>query len=449
MIDSILHWNAIAIETARRDFETADPKVSPSPEQGGPTRTSRALAIVHAAMFDAYTRVRNGAAAATYLGYAPGEVAGTTDLQAAQAAVSAAASLTLGALFSRQEARLKQEHLDFVADLNDSDPKIGQGIAFGTLVASKMLALRANDGSDASDAFYAPSPEPGRHRVDPLNPNQAFLGPLWGQVAPFGINNLNTAVPSTPPPSLNSPQYAADYNEVLHKGRDSGGTRTPDETTIGLFWAYDGARNIGVPPRLYNQVVRAIAAKKGTSETQNAKLFAMVNIAMADAGIQAWYEKYLFNYWRPVIGIREAGAGFGPTGQGDQNPATAGDPYWSPLGAPRTNQPDAIAFTPHFPAYPSGHATFGTAAIRVAALFLGLPDNFAFDLVSEELDGKSVGATGVRVHHRRRLTIASAINENVLSRVYLGVHWQFDGREGEKNGNLIAQKIVAAFPAMA
>jgi membrane-associated phospholipid phosphatase len=447
MIDSILHWNQVALDAAKTDFSTSDPSINPTPEQGGPTRTSRALAIVHLAMYDAYIGLRGGTK--YLLSYAPGEVPGTSDLQAAQAAVAAAACLTLISLFSKQKEFFLKEHEKFIAMLPDHDPKIAKGLAWGTLVAEKMLAERKGDGSDLSNDFYAPSTEPGRHRPDPMNPTQGFLGPLWGKVKPFGIANLTTQVPGMPPPEFNSQKYADDFNEVLQKGRNQGGTRTDEETTIGLFWAYDGPRNIGVPPRLYNQVVRAIAIKKGTSETENAKLFAMVNVAMADAGIQAWHEKYLYNIWRPVIGIREADAGWGPTGLGDGNVGTAGAPFWMPMGAPPTNQPSKTPFTPNFPAYPSGHATFGTAALRVAALALSLPDTFEFTFVSDELDGTAAGATGVRMRHERKLTIASAIEENVLSRVYLGVHWKFDGREGEINGASIAAKITGAFPALA
>lgn len=446
MIDAILHWNLIALNAVKTDYSTSDPSINPSPQQGGPTSTSRALAIVHLAMYDAYVGVRGGA---KYLSYVTGEDPGTTDLQAAHAAVAAAACLTLISLYSNQKDIFLIEHEKFIGMLPDHDPKIAKGLAWGALVAEKILAERQNDGSDVSNDFYAPSTEPGRHRPDPMNPAQGYLGPLWGKVKPFGIANLHAQVPGVPPPDFSSQKYADDFNEVLQKGRNQGGTRNDEETTIGLFWAYDGPRNIGVPPRLYNQVIREITIKNGTNETNNAKLFAMVNVAMADAGIQAWYEKYKYSIWRPVMGIREADASWGPTGLGDGNVGTAGDPYWIPLGAPPTNQPSKVAFTPHFPAYPSGHATFGTAALRIAALALGLPDTFEFTFVSDELDGIAVGASGLRMRHKRSLTIAKAIEENVLSRVYLGVHWQFDGREGEKNGELIAQKIAPVFPVLA
>jgi membrane-associated phospholipid phosphatase len=447
MIDSILFWNQVALDAAKADFTTADPTARFMPQQGGPTRTSRALAIVHLAMYDAYSGVRSGA---TYLHYEHGEKPTTNDLLVAQVAVASAASLTLIALFSQQKATFLKKHQEFVTLLNTTESKVNAGLVWGELVATKMLASREKDGSDASDNAYVPSPLPGKHRPDPVNPGQEFLGPLWGKVKPFGINDLTVKVPGIAPPALDSAQYAADYNEVMELGSDRSTHRTPAQTTIGLLWAYDGARNIGVPPRLYNQVVRSIAAKHGSSEEQNAKLFAMVNVAMADSGIQAWYEKYLYNVWRPVLGIREADAQWGPTGIGDGNPDTCGDPYWMPLGAPRTNQPAATAVTPNFPAYPSGHATFGTAALHITQLFLGLSSDFEFEFVSDELNGESVGAGGaIRPRYNAKMSIGRAIEENVLSRVYLGVHWQFDGREGERNGRAIAEMICSVFPAMA
>jgi hypothetical protein len=447
VIDSILFWNQVSLDAAKTDFSSPDATVRLSPQQAGPTRTSRALAIVHLAMYDAYAGVRTGS---TYLSYAACEKPTTSDLLVAQVAVATAASLALIALFSRQKDVFLKKHQEFITLLNAQTSQVSAGLAWGEIVANQMLAARENDGSNASDDAYVPSPQPGKHRPDPVNPDQGYLGPRWGNVQPFGISDLIDKVPGTPPPAMDSADYATDYNEVYQKGRDQGGTRTPEETTIGLYWAYDGARNVGVPPRLYNQVVRAIAQAHGACEEQNAKLFAMVNVAMADAGIQTWHEKYQYNLWRPVVGIREAGAGWGPTGSGDGNPNTAGDPYWVPLGAPRTNQPSAPAFTPNFPAYPSGHATFGTTAIYLTQIFLGLSPDFEFEFVSDELNGENIGAGGVvRARYNGKMTIARAINDNILSRVYLGVHWQFDGREGEKNGRAIAEMICQAFPRLA
>jgi hypothetical protein len=445
-MDSILFWNQVALDAGKTDFSLPDPRPADMvPQQPGPTYASRALAIVHLAMYDAFVGIRGGAA--TYLDYSAEVPPGTNTLAAARAAVAAAACLTLIAMYSRQKDSFLKKHNEFVAMLPGTDPSISKGLAWGHVVGGRMLADRKSDGADASNEQYAPSTEAGRHRPDPTMPLQNFLGPLWGKVRSFGFNDLRAAIAPLPDPLMLA-EYVGDFIEVKDKGRKSGGTRTLDETTIGLFWAYDGARNIGVPPRLYNQVVRALVEKKGgVTEAENAKLFAMVNVAMADAGIQAWHEKYTHNLWRPVLGIREADAGWGPTGQGDGQSGTVGDPYWEPLGAPRTNSSGPAGVTPNFPAYPSGHASFGTAALLVAKSVLGLADNFAFSFVSDELNGENVGATGVRPRHARKLTIASAIEENILSRVFLGVHWQFDGRKGEQIGQEIAAKLALAFPA--
>ena len=447
MTDSILHWNLVALNALKADFSLPDPRPPElMPQQNGPTYAARALAIVHLAMYDAYMGVREPNK--TYLPYtAPG--AGTSDVQAAQAAVAAAACITLISLFSRQRDSFLKSHNDFVATLPDNDPKIAQGLAWGHRVGRAMLDARRGDGADAPDDLYAPSAEPYRHRSDPLGPPSGVLGPQWGAVKPFGFENLRNSITALPDP-VTLPEYEADFAEVAAKGRKTGSTRTADQTTIGLFWAYDGARNIGVPPRLYNQIVRDIVAKKGSvSEKVNARLFAMVNVAMADAGVQAWHEKYRHNLWRPVLGIREADAGWGPTGKGDSHAATDGDPHWQPLGAPRTNSSGRPSFTPPFPAYPSGHATFGTAALRLVERELQLDPAFEFDAHSDEFDGVSVGEGGTRPVHKRTMTINKAVEENILSRVYLGVHWKFDGLKGELIGNEIAQKVQASFPVKA
>lgn len=443
-MDGILTWNEVALDVQRRDF-SPDAKGEVNPQQPGPTRTSRALAIVHMAMFDAFTPL----ATARYGSYSEPDAG--TNLGARRAAMATAAALTLIALFDRQRDEILRKHQEYLASLSANSAMVNRGVAWGRHVAETTLRDREGDGSERSALLYAPSSEPGQHRVDPQNPGQGVLDPHWGGVRPFIVPNLTTVIAANPPELLGSATYAAHYNEVKAKGAATGSTRTPDETVQGVFWAYDGAREIGVPPRLYNQAVREITMKHGTGagkEELNARLFAMVNMAMADAGIQAWHEKYLYNVWRPVVGIREADAGFGPTGGGDNNLSTAGDPCWLPYGSPRSNQPGKVSFTPNFPAYPSGHATFGTVAFRVAERVLGLPAGFTFELVSDELNGETVDNRdqAVRPHHKRSLTIDRAIQENLESRVFLGVHWRFDGERGQEIGEAIADQILPVAP---
>jgi vanadium chloroperoxidase len=168
----------------------------------------------------------------------------------------------------------------------------------------------------------------------------------------------------------------------------------------------------------------------------------MLNAAMADAGILAWEQKYDHDLWRPVVGIRK-----------DDQPGipTDKDANWLPLGAPRTNETGVKNHTPPFPAYPSGHATFGAAAFQITRLFYGVtadgPDNLANGLTfgSDELNGVSTDNHGVvREVHTRTFKdgLWGMIRENSLSRVFLGVHWVFDGFvPGPADSMDVSQKV--------
>jgi vanadium chloroperoxidase len=222
----------------------------------------------------------------------------------------------------------------------------------------------------------------------------------------------------------------------------AGDRRTLDEAVAGIYWGFDGRPRLGTPPRLYNQIVREIAKNKNNTVAQNACLFALVNTAMADAGILAWEQKYVHDYWRPVTGIREHGGSLGPEEQQGSPISSDADPWWLPLGAPLTN---AIGknFTPPFPAYPSGHATFGAAALHITRRFYGTaandtnPDTLFQDamsknmpFMSEEFNGVNQDNTGtVRPLHTREFKdgLWGMILENSRSRVFIGVHWIFDG----------------------
>jgi hypothetical protein len=427
-MDAILFWNKVALDAVAKDHtgEPAQPR-----NQRGPTRTARALAIVHLAMYDAFNSIRELSKP-----YLP-KLESPTPGSSTRAAVAEAAVLTLIDLYPAQADTFLQKNQEFLARIDRSTQDIENGRLQGRKVAAAILQDRKDDGSD-NDLPYAPSAEPGYHRPDPLNPSQGFLTPNWGQVKTFTIANFL----AVEPPAFDSDRYRCDFDDVKAKGVLSGGTRTPEETAIGLFWAYDGAQKLGTPPRLYNQIVREIAIKKENKPAQNARLFALVNMAMADAGIQCWLSKYHYNYWRPVLGIREADVGSGPTGGGDGNPATQGDPFWLPFGAPRTNEPGRVSFTPNFPAYPSGHATFGAASLGIVRQFYG-SDNIPFEFVSDELDGKSVDRDGsIRTKLKRSYnSLSKAIEENGRSRVYLGVHWQFDSDGGIDAGNKVANMV--------
>jgi vanadium chloroperoxidase len=319
------------------------------------------------------------------------------------------------------------------------------GFTFGVAVANALIAARQNDGSADGGAV------PGitgywKHREDPTDLGQGLLGARWGTVQLFAA----TAMPALAPhPVPRSNAYNRAHDQVRAKGsriRETGTPgagftpRTPLQTLIGIYWAYDGASQIGTPPRQYNQITREIIARNVNGADRaaaSARLLALVNVAMADAGIASWYHKYTYQLWRPILGIREYDDSFWSGGNAVSHGLHSRcDPWWVPLGSPRTNEPGRRSFTPPFPAYPSGHATFGAAAFEMIRLFFGVNpntvDNLFFNLVSDELDGRALDEDGAfRGRHRRHHdSLLRAMFDNSVSRVYLGVHWRFDGLGG-------------------
>jgi hypothetical protein len=432
MTDIILYWNEASLEADRVAHTNG------KGEQTGPAASTRALAIVHLAMYDAYAGVLGNPTGPTDLSpYLPG-LPPAPPGASLEAAVSAAAHAALFSLYPSQRAFFDARHLA----LGLAGTGNAAGAAFGLLVARRILADRALDPS-TSDVGYVPSTAPGSHREDPDNLGQGFYAPFYGNAARnFAVTTRHQL---DAPPALGSTEYLAALRQVRAKGieRPSFGAlppgnapRTTDETIAGLFWAYDGAAQLGTPPRFYNQIVRAVAAKQGNDVSQNARLFALLNTALADAGILAWEQKYRHDLWRPVLGIREHDASLGPAAVGADSVSDESDPEWIPLGAPRSNVLARNNFTPNFPAYPSGHATFGAAALHVTRLFYGVstpgPDSLCdgIQFVSEELNGITRDREGKqRPRHVRTFPggLWQMIEENSRSRVFLGVHWIFDG----------------------
>jgi hypothetical protein len=321
------------------------------------------------------------------------------------------------------------------------------GIALGQQVAAATVQHTANDGSAHAEALlgvdYFPGPAPGEWRQDPVSRLPVALGVNWGRVRPLVIPS-GDAFRAPPPPALTSHEYAAAFKEVQKLGGDGVITptrRTPDQTLAGLFWAYDGSPTLGTPPRLYNQIAMHIAEQMGSDVADLARLLALINVAMSDAGIACWESKYHYKLWRPVTGIREADEGTGPSGLGDDNSATHGDREFMPLGAPASN--NAVSnFTPPFPAYPSGHATFGGVLFQTLRRVYGT-DHISFTIVSDELNGVTLDNHGEPrpMAPRTFSTLSEAEEENGQSRVYLGIHWSFDKTAGIAQGRDVADYV--------
>ena len=401
--DMVLRWTHVLQSTLRVD--TTAP---------GPTWGSRNYAMVHVAIYEAVNSIQmDYLPFYEYLPAAPGA--------SLEAATAQAAHDVLTALYPAQATVLSIQLANSLGSLN-ALPAVRRdaGIAVGKAAAALVLAHRANDGA-TNGVTYTPGNLPGDWRPDPLHPTQVALGANWGSVVPFTLASpAQFRVP--PPPALTSPEYAAAFDEVRRMGSRNRSERTPDQTEAGIFWGYDRG-GLGPPAILFAQITESVSRDRGYSLVDNARLFALVSVAMADAGIACCESKYFYNHWRPIAGIREADT--------DGNSATAAETDWEPLGAPNGGPPRD--FTPPFPAYPSGHATFGAAIFRILEL-VSATDQIALTVRSDELPGVE----------RHFTSFSQAAAENARSRIYLGVHWSYDDVQGRALGRNVADHLFAA-----
>jgi hypothetical protein len=433
-VDMVLHWNQVALQAAVVDHGIGAPGL-----QFGPTRTSRALAIVQGAVYDAVNSI--DPQYTPYLIQLPAPRNASIDAAAAEAAYT-----TLTNLYPYQQPYFQSE---LAASLQNISllPKI-EGIVVGGIIGAYYNIARANDGSQVDapgrQPPYTYGQDPGQWRADPLHPTATPLTPDWGGVTPFVVRSA-TQFGAPPPPAITSLAYAQAYEQVKAIGAADSTVRTANETDIGFFWGYDAQPGLCAPVRFYNQIADAVARKMGNTEVQNARFLALINFAMADAGITCWDDKYRYAYWRPVTAIRENDPGVGPTGLGSGNPYLVGqgDPTWTPLGAPADNH-NGTNFTPPFPSYTSGHATFGAAAFKVMEDFYHtdvIPGGLT--IISDEFNTITVDQNGVTrpLLPRTYNSFSQMAGENAQSRIYLGIHWQFDAVEGIRSGDGIGDYV--------
>jgi hypothetical protein len=450
-LDRLLLWNEIMQDANALDHT---PTSGFAGDQQGPTRNSRAFAMVSIAVFDAVNAFDRRFQ--SYNAIAPALRGASKD-----AAIAQAAYTTLRALHPRQAVRLDQLFVADIAQIEDSGAAVAAGRAIGLASANAILARRANDNSNhAEPAFgtggvvargattgFLGAINGGNRAVpnwepDPVGlPRGVALGARWGNVTPFVLRNGDQfRIPAFPSP--NTARFRAGFREVTAVGADptvAGSTNGAREQFIGNFWGYDGASLLGTPPRLYNQIAVKIANDQGLRRVDSyARLLALVNTTMGDSGIAAWDSKYFYNYFRPVTGVRRGG---------EAGDATIPNrPDWKPFGASVVNAAVAEAFTPPFPAYPSGHATFGAALFESLRNFY--PNNTRFTFVSDEYNGAVVDPKGVQrpfVPVRYR-SLQEAQDENGQSRIFNGVHWEWDNTEGQNLGvNIVRFTVNNAF----
>ncbi|GLZ82055.1 hypothetical protein Afil01_68620 [Actinorhabdospora filicis] len=403
------HWNDVLLDTIRA-------------VGGPPTTLSRAGAIVHVAIHDAAAAITRESA--TYaLKYAP---PGDDRPPSLFAAINQAAHRALSALYPARDFSIALDEAS--ARVPENDPvRIVRGATLGARAADTVLRLRAADGSEV-DAPYTAALEPGAWRPTGSGP---AASPHWGLVKPWALPTGDHFRPRPPGDAddyeklLASGFYQRQVEEVRELGGRESRSRTEDQTRLAHFWAND-LDGTYKPPGQHYAHTKAIALSYKLPVVENARLFALLSLALADAAIAAWDVKYLgpVDVWRPETAIHLAGS--------DGRPETAPDPSWRPLSADRSG----VSFTPPFPAYVSGHATFAGAWAETLRLFLGTD---AVEFAATTDDPHAKGAV------RRFRSLTNAAEEDAISRVYLGVHYRFDADAGLDLGRSVAGHVFANF----
>jgi hypothetical protein len=389
-----------------------------------PLNTSRHAALVEAAVFDAVNGIERR--------YTPIHVdpAGPSNASRRAAAVQAAYVILvklygLGGLFApNQQPTLDARRTASLADISADEPAaaVASGIAWGQTVADAVWAWRSTDGFSLAPPTWTGSTALGQWRP---TPNAPYPGtstngvgyPQFSSMVPWAIESPSQFRPAGPP-SLTSAQYARDFNETKTFGSLTSATRTPDQTVSAWFW------QIGTASYLWNHVAISLLHKRHEDNDdppsphaardrllEDARLFAALDVAMADAAIGCWDVKYTYNFWRPITAIRET--------DDDHNPATSPDPSWTPLFS-----------TPAHPDYPSGHSCVSGAAAGILANEFG--HHRSFQMQTDLLIGVTRSFHG----------FADALEEMKDARINAGIHFRTATEDGTTLGGAVAQWVL-------
>lgn len=379
----VLEWNELAF----RAFD--------GPVYEHSLMASRINAMVHIAMHDALNAIQP-----KYASYALAEK--DTGADGITAAAVAAHAVLLHEVPAKKNF-LDSALLQTLAQVPTGDAK-ERGVLLGKKAAQAIINNRSNDGAPGElMTGILPSTVPGVYQAVP--PFNILFAPNWEEVKLFGLQSKDQ-FRSQPQPALNSAAYAQDFKEVKEKGQLNSTTRTPDETAYAKFWYEFSEAG-------WNRVARTATINKNLNLLEAARLFALVDMALADAYTAGWDSKFHYNFWRPYTAIRQAAA--------DGNEATAPDANWEP------SEP-----TPPVQDYPSTHSALGNAAATVLARILG--DNTAFTMTS--FTAMPVGST------RSFNSFSQAADENASSRVMAGIHFRFSCNAGQTMGNKIGNWMV-------
>ncbi len=378
----VLQWNTIALETMQ----------GPSYD---PMLASRIFAMVHLAMHDAVNGI-----APVYETYSLKEQDKKAD---PVAAISAAAYEVLVGSFPGKKEQLDAALAQAVKDVKSTEAK-ERGLALGTIAGKGIVALRANDDIFKNPVVEINNPlEPGLYQ--PVPPTPFVYAPFWATLQPFSLLSPQQFRIAAMP-ALGSTEYTEAFNEVKQKGSKENSTRTLEETAIAKFW-YE-LSEIG-----WNRVTATVAADKKLDLLSTARLFALVNLGLADSYIAGWDSKFHYNFWRPYTAIRVAAS--------DGNDNTSEDTSWEPL-----------MNTPPVHDYPSTHSTLGNAAATILNEIID--SNTGFTMTSTSADPAN--------STRSWINFSQAAQENADSRVFAGIHFRFSCERGLELGKRIGDWIV-------
>ncbi|NII27658.1 vanadium-dependent haloperoxidase [Pseudoflavitalea sp. X16] len=384
--DVILVWNEVAFEATGGKANTHS------------LLTSRVYAMVHAAMHDAVNATR-----ARYQIFAFHEK--DRDAHPVAAAASAAHRV-LKATFTSRASFLDSALNSSLAGIPPSASKTA-GIALGEKAADALLALNYNhNGAEDPVGQPAPAVKPGDYKVVP--PFTFIFAPFWQDSKLWSLQT-KSQFRCPPPPALTSDAYATAFNEVKQVGSINSATRTAEQSSYAKYW-YETSE-IG-----WNRIARNVAKDKKTGLFATARLFALLNFAIADAYTAGWDSKLHYNLWRPFTAIREADT--------DGNAVTTPDLLWEPA------EP-----TPPIQDYPSTHSALGNAAATVLAYVYGDYTSFTMRSPTASPDGATRGFK----------SFSQAANENADSRVMAGIHFRFACVAGQELGNKIGQWTTAHY----
>ena len=382
----VLDWNALMLDAVRVDTQ-------------GPPLSSRNFAILNSGIFDAVNSIVRSHQPYRFDVESTGEVS--------REAAAAGAAHTIATTLYPNITPKADKLLNLTISGEGEGASITNGLHLGRKVGRMALEARKLDAS-AAQTPYIPKNGPGEWRRTPPT-FRPPLAPHWGSVKPFALPDLKDFLPK-PPPALASIEYAKSLNEVKALGGKSSASRTREQTEIAVFWS--DFSYTSTPPGHWHEIAARIAREKQLGLHATARLFSLLSIAQADAAIVCWESKYRYNFWRPVTAIRRAAE--------DDNSETEPDAEW-----------DSLLASPAFPSYTSGHSA---ASAQVLTHFFGT-DAIEFSATSDSLPGVV----------RKFNSFAACADEIGRSRIYGGIHFEFDNEQGKACGKKIGDFVCGKF----